>query len=137
MDTLIKSLIGAPISGLFIGDILHYLIDPWGFGYITLFGIMVVYPILLVIAYPVFFILRKFNFLSLWSFQIVGFFVALLCWAVVFWPLTEISIDQRTYDLAIYSIFSGVIAATLFYYIGVRNNPYLTHHSNGTPSGAP
>ena len=137
MDTLIKSLIGAPISGLFIGDVVHYLIEPWGFGYITLIGVMVVYPVLLVIAYPVLFILRKFNFLSIWSFQVVGFFVALLCWAIVFWPVTRGSIDQRAYELALYSIFSGVIATTLFYYIGVSNNAYLTNHSSGTPNGAP
>jgi len=137
MEKVLIALAIAPIVGVVLGDIITSLIYSWGFGMFTLFGAMLAYPLAIVFALPALFIMRRMHWLSILSFAFLGVLLAVFGWAIAFWPPQNISTDPHAISYGLFGLMSGLFGAVIFWFIGVRGNLTLTHHSSGTPNGAP
>ena len=98
----------------------------------TLFGVIIAYPIVLFFVFPALFIMRRMQWLSVWSFAFLGVLLAVFGWLIAFWPPQSISSDPHAISYGLFGLFSGLFGAIIFWLIGVRGNLTLTHPSSGT-----
>lgn len=132
MVKILTALAIAPIIGVVLGDIITSLIYSWGFGLFTLFGAMLAYPLTFVFALPALFIMRRMQWLSVWSFAFLGVLLATLGWVIAFWPPQNISNSPQAISYGLFGLMSGLFGAVIFWLIGVRGNLTLTNPSSGT-----
>ena len=103
----------------------------------TLFGAVITYPVVLVFSFPALYVMRRMQWLSVWSFLMLGVFLALFCWVLMFWPFQSVSSEQHVVSYGFFGLVSGLCGSFVFWFLGVKGNSTLTHHSSGTPKGAP
>jgi len=132
MGRIIAAFVYAPIVGLFFGDIFVNLIYSWGVGPLTLLSAIIVYPVVLVLFFPILFIMRRKQWLSLWSFLLVGILLAAVCWTLLFFPFQRVETESSPFSYGLFGLVSGLIGSFVFWFLGIKDNPTLTHQSSGT-----
>jgi hypothetical protein len=100
---------------------------------IAIFTSVITYPVVFVVGIPSFLLIRKKQFLSLWTCLAIALLCAFIAMLYAVTPLKDVSaINQISWFLsAAYAPFiSAIIGAILFWLVGIRGNAVLTHPSS-------
>ena len=107
------------MAGVLAGDLVCAAFFRWGFGFFTLIGAMIAYPLVFVLGPPLFWLMRRLRILELWHFLLVGCLLGLIGWSVVFWPFEGLPFETHALSYGLFGLVSGLCGAAFFWSVGV------------------
>ncbi len=129
MGRIIKGFVIAPLAGILVGALVTSLLFEFsnlgglGYGVILVFGgLFFAYPFVLFVGVPLFFVLRRFNALSLWLLLVLGALFGTIGWIVASSPVPSPEYYPRAISEGVFGLVSGLVGAAIFWQICVRNN---------------